>query len=401
MDPGILTTLLNAFAFVFTGGFAQIMPEALWLLRTLAAIELTIVALWWALTQDDALVAFLAKALWFGAFLYLVTAWPTLTRAVVQSFMQTGLLAGGGGVSVADFTNPSTIAKYGLEVTAVIFARISSFSGLGAIKNLPEVLLAGFSALGIVLAFFVMAIQVFITLLEFYLVSMLALILVPFGVFRHTAFLAERAFGMILAFGIKLMVLACITSAMLPVLVTLQLPADPAFKDILSLLLASLALAMLAWHAPSVAAGMMAGAPSLTASTAAHTAIAAGATVGLTAMAGATALRGVGAATRGALTAGSAITTAGRMAGAQGVLQLAAGAGSETVSRATRGFRQAVASGRIAAARHVGGGAGHTPAAPPPSRSRTGVSPQRLVNRVVPPSSPPHGGLHAPLKPPE
>jgi len=78
MDPGILTKLLNAFAFVFTGGFAQIMPEALWLLRTLAAIELVIVALWWALTQDDALVAFLAKALWFGAFLYLVTAWPTL-----------------------------------------------------------------------------------------------------------------------------------------------------------------------------------------------------------------------------------------------------------------------------------------------------------------------------------
>lgn len=195
---------------------------------------------------------------------------------------------------MADFTNPSTIAGYGLQVTAVIFARISSFSGFGAITNLPEVLLAGFSALGIVLAFFVMAIQVFITLLEFYLVSMLALILVPFGVFRHTAFLAERAFGMILACGIKLMVLACITSAMLPVLVTLQIPADPAFKDILSLLLASLALAMLTWHAPSVAVGMMAGAPSLTASTAAHTAIAAGATVGLTALAGATALRGAG-----------------------------------------------------------------------------------------------------------
>src|SRR5712692_4431300 len=289
MDPGVLTKLLNAFAFVFTGGFAEIMPEALWLLRTLAALELVVVALWWALTQDDALVAFLTKALWFGAFVYLVTTWPTLTRTVVLSFMQTGLLAGGGGLSMADFTNPSTIAKYGLEVTAVIFARISSFSGFSAIKNFPEVLLAGLSALGIVLAFFVMAIQVFITLLEFYLVSMLALILVPFAVFRHTAFLAERAFGMILAFGVKLMVLACITSAMLPVLVTLQLPADPAFKDILSLLLASLALAMLTWHAPSVAAGMMAGAPSLTACTATNTAIAAGATVGLAAFAGAAA----------------------------------------------------------------------------------------------------------------
>src|SRR5262249_36163469 len=155
-------------------------PEALWLLRTLAALELVLVALWWALTQDEALVVFLAKALWFGAFLYLVTAWPTLTHAVVSSFMQTGLLAGGGGLTVADFTNPSPMPGYVLQATAVIFTRISSFSGLGAIKNLPEILLAGFSALGIVLAFFVMAIQVFITLLEFYLMSMLALILVPF-----------------------------------------------------------------------------------------------------------------------------------------------------------------------------------------------------------------------------
>lgn len=404
MDPGILTKLLNAFALVFTGGFAQVMPEALWLLRTLAAIELVIVALWWALTQDDALVAFLAKALWFGAFLYLVTAWPTLTRAVVTSFMQTGLLAGGGGLTVTDFTNPSTIAGYGLQVTAVIFARISSFSGFGAITNLPEVLLAGFSALGIVLAFFVMAIQVFITLLEFYLVSMLALILVPFGVFRHTAFLAERAFGMILACGIKLMVLACITSAMLPVLVTLQIPADPAFKDILSLLLASLALAMLTWHAPSVAAGMMAGAPSLTASTAAHTAIAAGATVGLTALAGATALRGAAAVTRGTLATGSAITTAAQLQGARGTLLLASGAATDLVARTTQGFRGALASGRVYAERQVTGSGGNPPAAAGgPRRPGGGLPgwPGRLATRVVPPSSAPGGGLHAPIRHPD
>jgi len=400
MDPGVLTTLLNAFSFVFTGGFAQVMPEALWLLRTLATIELVLVALWWALTQDEALVAFLAKALWFGAFLYLVTAWPTLTRAVVTSFMQTGLAAGGGGLSVADFSNPSTIASYGLQVTAVIFARISSFSGFGAIKNLPEVLLAGFSALGIVLAFFVMAIQVFITLLEFYLVSVLTLILIPFGVFRHTAFLAERAFGMILAFGIKLMVLACITSAMLPVLVTLQIPPDPSFKDILSLLLAALALAMLTWHAPSVAAGMMAGAPSLTASTAAHTVVAAGATLGLGGFAGTAVLRGAGAVTRGVVRTGSAVQTSLRLAGPRGAWQLAEGAGSDTVLRATRGFRQATASGRIYAARQVGGRV-DSPPAPPRSVSRSTLSPQHLITRVVPPSSPPQGGMQAPLRPPE
>jgi type IV secretion system protein TrbL len=426
----------------------------MWLLRTLVALELVIVALWWALTQEEALVAFLPKVLWISAFIYVVTQWSTLTKAVVDSFILTGLRAGGGGLTPRDFTDPSTIAAYGLQVTAVIFARIASFSGLGAIKNLPEIFLAGLSALGIVLAFFVMAIQVFITLLEFYLVSALALVLVPFGVYRHTAFLAERAFGMILAFGIKLMVLACITSAMLPVLVTLNLPADPSFKDILSLLLASLALAMLTWHAPSIAAGMMAGAPSLTASTAAHTALAAGATVGLAAVGVAagvrgtvTAGRGLLAGGRGMLTAGSAVATAAQQGGLQGLGQLTRGAASDvwtwSTARVTQGFREAIASGRIYASQHVapralppgpgnpptggGGGLGRPPPGPrgsgPPdpgpgsleagrphpnsARHPAGVPAwarrlargSTLAARVVPPSSPPQGGHQARLEP--
>ena len=50
----------------------------------------------------------------------------------------------------------------------------------------------------------------FITVLEFYIGAVLALILVPFGVNRHTAFMAERAFGLVIAFGTKLMVLGFI-----------------------------------------------------------------------------------------------------------------------------------------------------------------------------------------------
>ena len=87
MDPGILTRLLNAFAFVFTGGFASVMPEALWLLRTLAAIEIVIVALWWALTQEDALVADLSRVLPEGIRLELDGRYPAMLSYKIKNYV--------------------------------------------------------------------------------------------------------------------------------------------------------------------------------------------------------------------------------------------------------------------------------------------------------------------------
>ena len=52
---------------------------------------------------------------------------------------------------------------------------------------------------------------------------MLSLILVPFGVFRHTSFIGERGIGAVVAFGIKLMVLAAIMNAMQPILQTMRI----------------------------------------------------------------------------------------------------------------------------------------------------------------------------------
>ena len=73
--------------------------------------------------------------------------------------------------------------------------------------SLGSLFMYGWAYIFTILAFFMLAIQVFITYLEFYLVAALSLILVPFGVFKHTAFIAERAFGSVVSFGVKLMVL--------------------------------------------------------------------------------------------------------------------------------------------------------------------------------------------------
>jgi P-type conjugative transfer protein TrbL len=59
-------------------------------------------------------------------------------------------------------------------------------------------------------SFFVLAIQLFVTLIEFKLTTLAGFVLVPFGLFGPTAFLAERVLGNVVASGIKILVLAVI-----------------------------------------------------------------------------------------------------------------------------------------------------------------------------------------------
>jgi type IV secretion system protein TrbL len=62
----------------------------------------------------------------------------------------------------------------------------------------------------VIVAFFIIAVQVFVVLIEFKLVTLAGFVLVPFGLFGRTAFLAEKVLGNVIASGVKVMVLAVI-----------------------------------------------------------------------------------------------------------------------------------------------------------------------------------------------
>jgi len=166
-DPGVLTELLNNFLNVFSLGFGRIMPDARWLLSTLALIEIILAALWWAFKREDVVVAFLQRTLWIGFFIYLVTQWPTIVNVISDSFATVGLRAGGNALSLTDFLDPSQIAHMGVVATAPIFNHLGAWGFLT--NNIADVIISGLSGLIILLAFFIMAIQVFITVLEFYI----------------------------------------------------------------------------------------------------------------------------------------------------------------------------------------------------------------------------------------
>lgn len=442
-DSGILTSLLNTFSSAFTGGYSSIFGDAWGLLGILSALELTIAAVWWALTESDALKELLRLCIKIGFFIFVVTKYDWLVDCVISGFIKTGLKAGGGG-SMNLIKDPSAIVDYGLTVTEPIFIHIKNYDAVDTLANLPDIIMTGLSGIMVLLAFFALAIQVFITYLEFYLVSVLALILVPFGVFKYTSFITEKVFGAIISFGVRLMVLSFIISVSRPVLVGLQLPADPPLQKIMIMFLAVIAIAVLAWHAPGIAGGLLAGAPSLSAGAGLGVAAAAGAGLAGAGLAGKQAVKEVasggvaatkagahgagalaGAAKAGAMGASDGITSQA-VGAATGVASMAGNMAASTVSSAANGvkgsFSQGAEKGFTASGGTIvgrggasapgssstptGGGSGttqSTSSAPSaPNTSQPGIKPD-WANKIqnakssIPSEASPSGGLSAPI----
>jgi type IV secretion system protein TrbL len=265
-DVGLLTYLLNAFIKSFSLGSALVIGDAMQLLSVLTGLEILLIGIWWLYSRQMDIGGVVAKVVGVNVLAWIITSWPTLTKLVVNTFILLGLKAGGDAISQEDFSDPSNIAAYGLNVAIVMNAHLSQpeYTGTGALYHLPEIVLSGWMSILIALLYFALACWIFVVLLEFYATTAFSVVLIPWGAFRYTAFLAEKTFAALCASGIQIMGLAFITSAALPVMVQLQGGMHPTFGDLLTQLLGVLALLFLAWRVHKIAHVITSGSPQLT-----------------------------------------------------------------------------------------------------------------------------------------
>ncbi|SDA36873.1 type IV secretion system protein TrbL [Sphingomonas sp. NFR15] len=236
----------------------------------------------------------------------------------------------------------------------------------------------------VIIAFFILAVQMFVTIIEFKLTSLAGFILVPFSLWNRTSFLAERVLGNVVSSGIKVMVLAVIVgigSNFFAEFTAALQGQEPDIGQAMSLMLASLAIFGLGIFGPSIASGLVAGAPQLGAGAAlGATAGAAGITMlaGGAAIGGASALGGAAlAAVRAGTAMGSAASTAyslGKETAAAptmtaGVGGIARAAGNAARARASSalGLSEAATQGRTAAWNAFHRTGGGSPASSPGS----------------------------------
>ena len=371
-DTSVIDSFLSVFSSYIDSGFGLLGGEVGFLSSTLIVIDVTLAALFWAWGADeDVLQRLVKKVLYIGTFAYIVGNFSSLATIIFQSFAGLGLKASGGGLSLASFIQPGTVAATGLTAGQPLLNATSDLLGpVGLFTNFVQILVLLIAWIIVVLAFFVLAIQVFITIIEFKLVTLAGFVLVPFAFFGRTAFMAEKVLGHIISSGIKVMVLAIITgigTTLFTQFTNAGIGSEPTINQVMSVALAALTLLGLGIFCTGIANGIVAGGPQLGAGAAAGTARAAGATLAGGVAAGRMAAGAMGGAVGGLATGGaqsagavSSVYAAGA-AGKTGGRAVAAGlanVGKSAAEAAVSPLRRAAGTMKDSYAAGKSGGAG-------------------------------------------
>ncbi len=367
-DLNVIDRFMAEFIRYIDSGFGLLGPDVGFLTSVLIGIDITLAGLFWAMGgENDVIARFLRKILYVGVFALILNSFSTLANIIFRSFAQAGLTAGGGTLTADDLLRPGRLAGTGFSAAWPLLDQASQMLGFTSFfDNFVVIAVLVLAWAVVIIAFFILAVQMFVCVIEFKLTSLAGFILVPFALWGRTSFLAERVLGNVISSGIKVMVLAVIVgigSNFFAEFTTALEGQEPDIGQAMSLVLASLTLLGLGIFGPGIASGLVSGAPQLGAGAAVATsALAAGgvAVAGGVGVAAASGLAGAGlGAIRAGTSMGSAASSAYKLgqetfgssspaAGLRGVASAARGAAAQRLGNAF-GLRDAAARGERAA----------------------------------------------------
>ncbi len=338
---GVIDNFLGVFTSYIDSGFGLLGGEVAFIATTLIVIDVTLAALFWSWGADDDIIARLVKkTLFIGVFAYLIGNWNNLAQIIFDSFAGLGLKGSGTSFSAADLLRPGKVAQTGLDAGRPLLESISDMMGYWSFfENFIQIACLMFAWALVLLAFFILAVQLFVTLIEFKLTTLAGFVLIPFGLFGKTAFMAERVLGNVVSSGIKILVLAVIIgigSTLFGQFTAGFGGATPTIDDAMAIVLAALSLLGLGIFGPGIATGLVSGGPQLSAGAAIGTglavggaAVAAGGATMLAARGGGAALSGGAALARSGATAAGAASSAYTLSsmGESGASRVATGLG--------------------------------------------------------------------------
>lgn len=232
-DSGALDDFLNTFRSQVDSGFGLISGDVGSVFGVLVVISVGLTALLWAIDEtQNVTAAFIRKILLVGFFAWLISSWHSLSVTIVEGFASLGLKAGSGSLSLSDFMNsPSKVVGDGFTDAFALIQymgqQAQQDAGFGFFTHFDVILVAAVAAIGIILAFIILGVEVAVTIIEFHIVTLIAFVTVPFGILAQTAFMSERAIGYVVSVGIKLMALALVVSIGESVFTTYTVSANP------------------------------------------------------------------------------------------------------------------------------------------------------------------------------
>lgn len=341
-NTGVIDRFLETFTSYIDSGFGLLGGEVAFLTSTLIVIDITLAGLFWAWGADeDVLQRLIRKTLYIGFFAFIIGNFNRLAGIVFQSFSGLGLKAGGSSLSASELLQPGRVAQVGIDAGNPILEAAGQLMGyISFFENFVQIVVLMTAWAIVLIAFFILAVQIFISLIEFKLTALAGFVLLPFALFNKTAFLAEKVLGNIVASGVKILVLAVIVGIGSGLFDEFKagFSETPTITDALALMLGALSLMGLSIFGPGIATGLVSGAPQLGAGAAVGTGLA---------------VAGIGAA--GYLGASAGLGGAAGVIGAGGRMTATAARGSAHLAGSTSAAYGAGAAGKTGAGAVAGG----------------------------------------------
>lgn len=327
-SAGFFSRILTYFKNHLVAGGKNLMPIAISLSLLLMTIQ---IATTWTLYEGQLRMFELIKeVIRFSFILFLIYNFKYLADTFIEGWMYFGGIASGiftyasdaKAIARAPYYDPSRLVDMGWVCISQVFDKGTSL--VHPINSLLILVCGIVAYIGVVF----IALQVTITLLEYYMVTCLGVILLPFGLLRYTHFLYNKLIQGIFTFGIKLMVVyfiaglggkvlfdlgtavsennasdtaarvmeagnrdieGLITPEMAGMITGTGISANSVnFGHVLNFMLLFIIMGYLVWKIPSLVAGMISGSPQMEAGAVAGTAMwfAAGAVLGSSHLAG-------------------------------------------------------------------------------------------------------------------
>lgn len=276
VDQNIITSILNEADKIFVNSTINIRPIALSLLFSICVIDLVLA---FVLNHDnpDQVKMLISKVLKYGMFVYIVTNWSYLLNVLLESGKKLGIIASGNPASEILFGDPSQLAARGVKIALQVIQQISILDFALPTGTSATLSIRMFSAFMIMLCFFGIALNLFFTYIEFYIIGILSLGLIPFGANKFTSFIAQKCSNSLVTITVKVMVITFIAGFVHnvtkgwvlkePIDSLVSSVTDPiqSLQTIFFMLLGSLAMLGASWQVPRIVTSLMHANPSFNA----------------------------------------------------------------------------------------------------------------------------------------
>lgn len=253
LTPAVLSTFQDVYIDKLVTALTHIGGYSLSLFYVIAGIEIAVFGLIWAIRQEELFGAFFFKVLKLGFIFFLISEYPAILQVIINGFTQVAFQISPSGTDKLIF-NPAMVWKYGFDhAIQMIMVAVQYGTTNMAMSNL--FLWLGFGSL---LMFALIGVQIIVAVVGFYMVSLISLLLIPFGGFVGTQSFLSRGLHGVLKAGVRVFVVILIIGVAASVWAAFphdDITMTTTFDKPLSLFLSALVVCILLWKLPDMGGG--------------------------------------------------------------------------------------------------------------------------------------------------